>query len=274
MNDAPVHIRPYDLQTEADRVAYYKRVDRLRESQYERQERRMKRALDRQMSEALKGGPVELAAERIDPQYIEDAYLSLYSEVGIHFAERVFDDATKATGESIREWLEFLRDLIRTGEVASLIRNVDETTRRIVRNLVGEALDEGLSAEKLARRIRERWTEVNRRRSKVIARTETIRASNYGSVQGAKSTGLDLKKEWIRTYDSRTRDSHALMDRHAHVSLDAPFLLPNVELGGTIDEEGQTEGPAFPAQFPGDPNLPPGQSIQCRCTVAYVTQDL
>ena len=72
----------------------------------------------------------------------------------------------------------------------------------------------------------------------LIARTEATAASNEGTIQGYKQSGVKAK-EWIATMDERTRDAHA-------------------ELNGEIVPIGKE----FPngLQYPSEPN--------CRCVVA------
>ena len=99
-------------------------------------------------------------------------------------------------------------------------------------------------------------------RAIVIARTETIKAANYGAVQGAKMTGFQTEKLWIAARDNRTRRiprdnySHAAMDGKT-VAMDQPFLVPM--LHGGFDEVMQ----------PGDPKADAGDVIQCRCCVGF-----
>lgn len=62
-----------------------------------------------------------------------------------------------------------------------------------------------------------------------------------------------LQKQWLATLDDRVRDDHAEMDG-VTVAWAEPFVLPD---GSECD-------------FPGDPNLPPEQAINCRCTTLEV----
>ncbi len=90
-------------------------------------------------------------------------------------------------------------------------------------------------------------------RSTVIARTETIAASNYGSHEAAKQSGLTLKKVWLATEDARTRPDHAAADGQ-EVDLDEPFTVGGAQL-----------------MYPGDVSrgAPGNEVIQCRCTQIY-----
>lgn len=101
---------------------------------------------------------------------------------------------------------------------------------------------------------------VSQARANVIARTEIIGASNAGSIQQVRVTGLVGTKEWLATNDERTRCTHRAADGQT-VDLDGKFTL-----GGEL--ECGDFGVAL-LDRPGDPLAPPSEIIQCRCSVAY-----
>lgn len=88
-------------------------------------------------------------------------------------------------------------------------------------------------------------------RAQLIARTEMIRASNAGSMGVYRQWAVRMK-EWLATMDERVRDSHAAANGQV-VPMDEPF-----EVGGAA------------LMYPGDPNGPLGETVQCRCTVLPV----
>lgn len=94
-------------------------------------------------------------------------------------------------------------------------------------------------------------------RAQTIARTETLSAYNGGTQAAfevwAEVFGDPLEKVWLASMDPRTRDSHFAADGQ-RVPSDQPFLLSGI----------------FTAMYPGDPELPPGERINCRCSVLYV----
>jgi hypothetical protein len=77
-------------------------------------------------------------------------------------------------------------------------------------------------------------------------------------MEGAKQSTPDLLKIWIVTPDGRERESHALMESYPSIELNENFAIFNPEEGGTSYGE-----------FPGDPNLPAYEVINCRCAVGY-----
>lgn len=88
-----------------------------------------------------------------------------------------------------------------------------------------------------------------------IARTETISASNEGAHSAYEDADGVIGEEWLASGDQRTRDSHAAADGQI-VAVDGTFLIAGHE-----------------AEHPGDKSLPPGEFVQCRCTVVPVFAD-
>lgn len=94
-----------------------------------------------------------------------------------------------------------------------------------------------------------------RLRGETIARNESMRAissGRHGAIEQAIDRGEvhpdDVERAWSATMDSPTRESHALMDKQV-VRYGQPFV--------THDD--------ISIMYPGDPNAPAAESIQCRC---------
>jgi len=147
---------------------------------------------------------------------------------------------------------------------------ISETTRNDIVAEIVRGQSEGLGVEAIARLINLRIPVISRRRGALIARTETHGAANFGADQAARSTGLDMRKRWIAVEDPRTRDfgegdgvvdafNHRSMDGQI-VDMDQPFKMPSRRFG-TLD-----------AMFPGDPELPAGATINCRCAIAHTVK--
>lgn len=120
-----------------------------------------------------------------------------------------------------------------------------------------EGMHAGESIEQLAARV-VNSAQVALPRAEVIARTEVNGAANAGSyeyAQLAQDAGLKLTKEWLAVLDTRTREDHREANGQV-VELDQPFTV-----GG------------WPMKHPGDPDAPGGETINCRCDVAYDVED-
>lgn len=113
-------------------------------------------------------------------------------------------------------------------------------------------MEGGESIDDLAMRV-SRTAEVSVPRATTIARTEIISAANAGSMDQARifQPYAPVRKEWLATEDGRTRITHRVADAQ-EVELEKPFTVG----GHSLD-------------FPGDPGGPPGEVINCRCTVLF-----
>jgi hypothetical protein len=123
----------------------------------------------------------------------------------------------------------------------------------LIRNVVQKAIENGDPINAVANTIQSLFLgEVTKKRSKRIARTEVNKASNYGSWAGAVQTGLTLNKIWIATLDKRTRPTHKKASRLPPIDLDGYFKVGKGLL-----------------KYPGDPNGPLEEIVNCRCAIGY-----
>lgn len=135
------------------------------------------------------------------------------------------------------------------------ITSVVETTRANIVSQVRIGQAEGLGVAQISQRIAKAVPSISTQRGALIARTETHGAANFGANQVAKTIGFTLQKEWIAAEDARTRPFHAAANGQI-VAMDQPF-----EVGGEM------------LMYPGDEVGSPWNTINCRCTTAYVVQD-
>lgn len=145
-------------------------------------------------------------------------------------------------------------------EVRNRMVRVPDEVFDLVSGQVAEAVNQGDDVSQISERIAEtldttatpRWSN----RATVTARTETIGALNSGR-SGAfravsQETGRDFEKVWLSTIDDRTRETHVTADGQ-RVPVDQNF-----QVGG------------FDLDYPGDPDGPAEEVIQCRCTMLLV----
>lgn len=125
--------------------------------------------------------------------------------------------------------------------------------------LLRQSVDEGWGIPQLSDELGELYDEFKGARSERIARTETVKAYNYGAVEQYKEEGVE-KKGWLSALDERTRQPPESEFDHwaAHgeeVAIDEPFT-----------QTGE------PLMFPGDPDGDPGNIINCRCAVYPIVE--
>lgn len=134
---------------------------------------------------------------------------------------------------------------------------ISESLRDTIARTVERGIAEGLGQDELARRIVEATSgEIGMARARRIARTEVHNAAMYGQQAAAEDSPLAFEKVWLATEDHRTRASHAKANGQ-RVALDERFEL-QTETGATVR-----------LLYPGDLSGPPGETINCRCVVAY-----
>lgn len=96
--------------------------------------------------------------------------------------------------------------------VGDLIKGISDTTKEALRVTLKEGMEAGESIPKLAKRIEEVYEDAKGYRSTLIARTETVTASNNGALNGYRQSGVVEKKTWLTAGDDRVRPEHAAMD--------------------------------------------------------------
>lgn len=108
-----------------------------------------------------------------------------------------------------------------------------------------QAVVQGESIPNMAKRIANTMGELNRNATVRYARTAMTEAQNAGRVNSYKrcqDMGIGVKQQWMATHDSRTRDSHVLLD-------------------GEIQEVGEEFSNG--CKYPGDPDAEPSEIWNC-----------
>lgn len=121
---------------------------------------------------------------------------------------------------------------------------------------VTSSILQGKSIKHMADDLQKRITTMSRDSAIRTARTAVTGAQNAGrmdSYAAAEKMGIKLKKEWLATLDARTRHSHAMLDGE-QVAQDKKF----------------SNG----CRFPGDPQGPPWEIYNCRCTLIAAVEGL
>ena len=119
---------------------------------------------------------------------------------------------------------------------------------------------EGVGVDQIGRNIRRKYTQLNKNRAALIARTETHNAAGYAQDAYhrdlSKDLGISMQKQWVATLDARTRSAHAAMNG-VKVSMDDDFNMPNGALMG----------------YAGDGRGGAANVINCRCVTVYIDAD-
>jgi len=140
------------------------------------------------------------------------------------------------------------------GRAQRFARSVNETTWNTLQLSLAAGLASGEDIPTLQLRVAQVFTDAATWRTEAIARTEVIGASNAGSLEGAKQSGVVTGKNWLAALDARTRETHVVAHRDArnrNVPIDADFHV------------GDDTGPA-PHQLPSAKEV-----VNCRCTMTF-----
>ena len=117
-----------------------------------------------------------------------------------------------------------------------------------IRSALEKAIDQGWGIDKTVSELKN--LDILKSRARMIVRTESIRAMNYAQLKAADSEKYEVIKSWIAIEDKRTRFAHT----HAGVDGEVRDLYQEFSNG---------------LLFPGDPEGPANQTINCRCTLGY-----
>lgn len=134
-------------------------------------------------------------------------------------------------------------------QIATQVDDISDTTREQIQQRVADGVSNGDSWDDIAASIEDLG--IDSYRADVIARTEAHSVSNASTLDAADSLGLALTKEWAATEDDRTRPDHAEADGQ-EAEMDGTFIVGGAEM-----------------QYPGDPDGPPEQVINCRCVMLF-----
>lgn len=118
-----------------------------------------------------------------------------------------------------------------------------------IQSVMTQAVIQGKSIPKIARDIAERVGEANAYSHIRAARTMITSAENAGrldSYRRSEDMGIEMQKQWMATHDGRTR--------HSHRDIDGETVGVDEEFGNGL-------------MFPADPDGPPEEVYNCRCTL-------
>jgi hypothetical protein len=193
------------------------------------------------------------------------AYERFYLRTATHFAKDMINQYKSGGGPTELKFLDdqvIIADIIEYVRVHSgkkitqVIRTHYDDIERIARAAVKIGIEQGLGFGEVAKVIAREQGLIDTWKALRIARTESVAASNYGSVLGAEQLPGNKVKVWISSFTTTSREDHMAMDG-VEVGLNESFMLPD----GTQ------------LSYPGDPAGPADQIINCRCGSTVIITD-
>lgn len=131
--------------------------------------------------------------------------------------------------------------------------------RQKVENAITQGIIQGEGIDQITDRLVDSLRTQNESRMRTFARTAMTGAQNAGrqkQMEDAEDEGIKVKKRWVATLDSRTRDTHQELDGQ--------------EVG--VDEDFHVDG--YTISYPGDPTAEPEMVYNCRCTMIEVYEGI
>lgn len=254
----------YEGQFKKEHVLYHKSFHNIRESFVKKYTRRTIRALKDVLTPIFDANTVdEMRGVNLNQKPLDDLFLDLYTDVGSTFAKLSYNNLKQHMALETKQapdFVERMATFASTGHDRTRVIAINQGKE--IQRLIGKALEEELGIVQAGERVKELVTQnINTYQAERIARTEILSASNFGSVEGAKSTGLPLMKQWISVLGDSTRNGHST----AHGTV--------VDLYDENGDDGVFEVGGEFLRFAGDPNGRPDNIINCRCTQVFLTKE-
>lgn len=126
-----------------------------------------------------------------------------------------------------------------------------------VGNQITQGIIQGEKLDQIAKRLAKNLCMQNKNSSLTFARTAMTGAQNGGRslrYRQAEKLGINMHQEWMATLDGRTRHSHRSMDGEK-IPVGEDFKFSNK------------------CRYPGDPEGPPWEVYNCRCTLVADLDD-
>lgn len=208
----------------------------------------------------------------ISDKAIKKTIQQLHIAMGVKMAQ-ISSTSVKRSVKGINEPLEVksaqtdlftytILKYLETEGLDQLAADITDTTKKQIRNFLIQAQEQNLSTFETIQLLK--VSGITDYRAELIARTETGRAANIGSMTGAISTGLVTVKEWIAAKDNRTR--RIPRDEFDHLNMDGTKL--------PIDQKFKLQGKKS-LDFmlhPCDSSGSAADVCNCRCTLGYEAQ--
>jgi hypothetical protein len=202
-------------------------------------------------------------AKEFDPNIMVNAYVEFYEKAFVDAAKREFNMIREMNrkdfipdGFFLATWRAWIGPYVRD-KLGTMIANVNDNTLGKIQEALAETVELGLNPFQTAEYI----TQIigDPKRALGIARTEATRANSWGKERSARDwadeTGVDLWKLWVHGGSREPRADHVNMGRSNPIRKDSKFPL-----GGGMDAPGDLAGGAE-------------NTINCSCTVVYMSED-
>ena len=175
----------------------------------------------------------------------KEEYTKLFIDTGVEFGKKIVVEERQAEDPLTKAIKTYLEEEV---VVLTELSFINKTTSDLITKHVLEGVQEGYSSSEIQQAISDSgiFSDIRALR---LSRTITGNAANLGQLLGAQQTGAN-KKTWI-TAGFDVRDTHAALE------------------GVTVDINSTFNVGGFPGRYPLDNRLPPGERVNCRCSLSY-----
>jgi hypothetical protein len=197
-----------------------------------------------------------------DSKDLQKIYRDLYLDIGLQFAKWYAKNYDKYIlkginpSEYIGEWTNKFAafgSAVGAKRVTLVSGTAKETLIKITQQLFQDPEFMTLGNTEKGRILKSQFNRYSKYQSERLVRTEATNAANFATMESATTIfpGAQMKKEWIASFDDRTRDTHAEVGASEPIPYNDAFMV-----GGNF------------LMYPGDPSGPSSEVINCRCSVA------
>ena len=189
-------------------------------------------------------------------------YRDLYEDIGLQFAKwyaRNFDKYIKKgvnPNQYVDEWQNSFASYgsaVGAERVTLVSGTAKKTLQKVTQNLMTDIDFQNLGITEKTRILRSQFNRYSAFQAERLVRTEATSAANFATLKSANTIfpAADMMKEWIASFDDRTRSTHAEAGASEPIPQNEPFMV-----GGAL------------MMYPGDPSGPASEVINCRCSIA------
>lgn len=246
-----------------DRSLYYRQFEKFQQNREKHFSKKIFKVLNAQidsyLSQYKQGITPHVSAEELR-QVLKELYID-----SRHWASLVYSQLPKKPKTQKRRtemgfneaFIRLINDYFEA-QIINTSQTITNTTVKILKEILQQATSEGRSLNWIVNKATTESAELTRNRARLIARTETVTASNRASYFAAAKTGLKMKKDWLSAGDKRVRPDHqsvngSRVDMEDYFTVgDSRILLP----GARVQENGMP--------------TPASEVCNCRCVVMYV----
>jgi len=194
-------------------------------------------------------------------------YRDLYSDIGLQFAKwyaRNFDKYIKKgvnPNQFIDQWANTFAALgsaVGAERVTLVSGTAKATLVKVTQNLLTDIDFQNTGIGEKTRILRSQFNKYSTFQAQRLVRTEATNAANFATLKSANTIfpAADMMKEWIASFDDRTRSTHAEAGASEPIPQNEPFMV-----GGSL------------MMYPGDPSGPASEVINCRCSIAVFPKE-